>query len=373
MTFLAILIGYVTYSVDEELINGVDELAINHLRRIFGMGNGSHVILKAKQERQRSLESFILALSDQQLITGLAILITGYYKRCEMSGYHFRIAINLAWFSSTTHLSTLAVLNQYLRRRFFLKTMRWTGMFCLMGMLFHAELYNAYYIIPSLPIQCTFEVGFPEIRLKATGVGFFNVTIWFGISFFLIFAYGNNFVRLFASQQPQPTLSILEWIDKHARYSLKLEPSESTMAKFERRINESRGGRKKLKWLWEVAYLCSEFLNSFLWEIIWLLFGNALGITQLYLSRWDNRPDSRPAFFYHNIEGSENSLGFGQITAILLMTLPLLAASEAIYGKDDKLRSSGGWGSSNIPYRYEIEQYEPLSSFESGHSQHRRS
>src|ERR1700734_1263414 len=63
------------------------------------------------------LERFILGLSDQQLVTGLAILITGYYLHCKISYYHFNLVINLAWFSSTTHLATLLALKEYFKKR----------------------------------------------------------------------------------------------------------------------------------------------------------------------------------------------------------------------------------------------------------------
>ena len=54
--------------------------------------------------------------SDQQLVTGIAILISGYAQLyCGLSSFHWQMIVYLAWFSSLTHLTTLTVLRQYFR------------------------------------------------------------------------------------------------------------------------------------------------------------------------------------------------------------------------------------------------------------------
>lgn len=70
--------------------------------------------IRTKELRSKGLERFILALRGQQLVTGLAVLIAGNTRLCTRSIYHFKIILALAWFSSTTHLSTVAVLRVYL-------------------------------------------------------------------------------------------------------------------------------------------------------------------------------------------------------------------------------------------------------------------
>ena len=72
---------------------------------------------KRKRDRARNskgLERFVLALSHQQLVKEIVILIAGFTDRCSRSTYHFRLISALGWFSSITHLSTLAVLRAYL-------------------------------------------------------------------------------------------------------------------------------------------------------------------------------------------------------------------------------------------------------------------
>lgn len=58
----------------------------------------------------------VLAMSDQQLVTGLAITISGYSQLVYgISFYHWRLITTLAWFSTATHLATLLFLGDYLK------------------------------------------------------------------------------------------------------------------------------------------------------------------------------------------------------------------------------------------------------------------
>ena len=52
--------------------------------------------------------------SDQQLITGLAILISAYAQlNKDITAYHWQIMVYLAWFASLSHLTTLTALRHY--------------------------------------------------------------------------------------------------------------------------------------------------------------------------------------------------------------------------------------------------------------------
>ncbi|KAF5703624.1 hypothetical protein FMUND_12917 [Fusarium mundagurra] len=58
---------------------------------------------------KRGLYSFVIALADTQLVTGMAILCTAIIElhRKEISVYHFMTATNLAWLTSGVHILTL--------------------------------------------------------------------------------------------------------------------------------------------------------------------------------------------------------------------------------------------------------------------------
>jgi hypothetical protein len=63
------------------------------------------------------LRDTVLAFSDQQVITSIAILASGFSQlSCGLSSYHWQYIVNLAWFSSVTHLTTLTTLRTHLQR-----------------------------------------------------------------------------------------------------------------------------------------------------------------------------------------------------------------------------------------------------------------
>jgi hypothetical protein len=77
----------------------------------------------------RAIANTLLAFSDQQVITFVAILGAGYSQLgCGLSTYHWQNILNLAWFSSVTHLTTLNTLRDHLRQNRGLRLWRLCGM-----------------------------------------------------------------------------------------------------------------------------------------------------------------------------------------------------------------------------------------------------
>ncbi|ERF73172.1 hypothetical protein EPUS_03013 [Endocarpon pusillum Z07020] len=61
------------------------------------------------------IEQLIYGLSDQQLVTGLAVLTAGFVRWNTVLTYHLEIVTDLGFISSNTHLATLAALGKPLR------------------------------------------------------------------------------------------------------------------------------------------------------------------------------------------------------------------------------------------------------------------
>lgn len=108
----------------------------------------------------------IMVLSDQQIVTGLAILIAGYAQlSCSIDAYHWQIMASLAWFSSVTHLTTLTLLQDYLKQRPALRILRVIFMLAIVTMLTFAQsitsvdawpvIYDPLY--QGLPAACFFR------------------------------------------------------------------------------------------------------------------------------------------------------------------------------------------------------------------------
>ena len=67
-----------------------------------------------QKSRSHVLAKFIKMLSDQQLITGISIMIAALSSRCVMSQNEWHIVTSLAYFSATTHSLSIDVLRKYL-------------------------------------------------------------------------------------------------------------------------------------------------------------------------------------------------------------------------------------------------------------------
>ena len=330
----------------------------------------------ARERRSKGLEKFILALSDQQLVTGLAVLIAGLISPCSMSIYYFNIIAALGWFSSTTHLSTLAVLRVYFIEHPRLRNWRVVAMLFVLVLLIITRVVTlASTLDNSLPVRCAFTHGSSE------NLDFESITSIVGITVFLGATYSARIVRLYSLD---PEWSVQAWIvnsvvmvpKKRARLSnlteiaivcSKLPPVEqdkirrrlmerqqylgqelvniviksSNKSKAEqivlwRDFSERRRYTKyldfmKFEYLTKVQILVNyaEINHSFLSDLLTLHFGVAIGITQVIDSRID-KPSA-------GVVGSQNDINFGQLVPLLLMLLPLFAAGEVYFGNNDNL------------------------------------
>ncbi|KAF2492832.1 hypothetical protein BU16DRAFT_620150 [Lophium mytilinum] len=108
----------------------------------FGKKKYAYPPALQKEERSEALKRFVLALSDQQLVTGLALVVAVVSNRCEITFYEFRVVIGLAWFSATTHLGTLYVLKDYLIEHPTVRNWRVLGIVVTMVLLIFAIVVN---------------------------------------------------------------------------------------------------------------------------------------------------------------------------------------------------------------------------------------
>ena len=108
MTLILILINYLLDCGPEPVANPIDRGIIDFVWRRFGQ--------RPSKKWGSALRRGILMFSDQQVVTGLAILSAGYSQlQYGLSSYHWDIIVSLAGFSSLTHLTTLTTLYQYFR------------------------------------------------------------------------------------------------------------------------------------------------------------------------------------------------------------------------------------------------------------------
>lgn len=109
LTLIMVVIYYIVGFVPKEFLNSIDRGIIDNLWR--------KARSKPAETWEPLLRTAVLMFSDQQSVTGIAILASGYAQlSCGLSVYHWQMTVYLAWFSSLTHLATLTVLRQYFRK-----------------------------------------------------------------------------------------------------------------------------------------------------------------------------------------------------------------------------------------------------------------
>ncbi|KAF1831597.1 hypothetical protein BDW02DRAFT_649764 [Decorospora gaudefroyi] len=109
--------GYFQGFLPPDVLTSTDHYALQSLekrRRPFTEANLAFHPSPKQKNRTEVVTGFIKVLSDQQLITGVAILIAGLASRCHISIYEFNIVTYLAYFAEFTHCLSLSVLRKYL-------------------------------------------------------------------------------------------------------------------------------------------------------------------------------------------------------------------------------------------------------------------
>ena len=328
ITFIIVLIGYFLGCVPEDSLGIVDHRVIRIKKRVSPAW--THV-----------LERVILMFSDQQILTGIAILATGFIKYCTISVYHYQIVLYLAWMSSGTHLVTLTVLRNYLRDNAVLRTWRIIGMSIIFILLTVAlfpttagnwgELAMGWDLgleigyggqnptgSAIIAAQCFWE---PSNWGSSNSGGGWNsyslVSYIFLLSSYIarasaLFAQGEEFFRKWLRQKPG-------YLVKRGLDRLDL-------------LAASRP--KRFRWVWRAPHtgllavftlalatydLYASFIASMLYLFLVLFFGS----WQIFVPR---------AFIPSQMLEAENSFGFGQIIPLLLLTLPLLTLLEIYRG-----------------------------------------
>ncbi|KAL8793710.1 MAG: hypothetical protein Q9195_003651 [Heterodermia aff. obscurata] len=295
----------------------------------------------ARTRRQDGLERFLLTLSDQQLVTGLAVLIAGYSKVYSMSIYHFNVVGSLAWFSSATHLATLGALRKYLVAHRAVRDWRVVAMVFLLVLLLVAQLPEWTSRDNSVPICCFFldveiEPDFSNVVTLLTTIGF------------LIDIYVKRIARLYSHDLDwNVTDSLIEiFVKLLVRKDKYRQPSHRAIAKklsglsptsisaavraerervrYERfKLAIENSHRRSRSYTLAVIFIAGEYSYSFTSQITIMIFDLAYGFAYTITNRSDSPGGG--------IKGNQNEMGFGQLVPLFLLLLPALAVGEIYF------------------------------------------
>lgn len=264
--------------------------------------------------RKEAVTHFILTLSDQQLVTGLAILVSGTLNKDKLTIYELSMLLSLAWFSTTTHLATLDALQIYLNKHRFIRHIRVCGMLAILALLFYLN-----FIMPSstsdmprsVPLRCWHTRGdnLPPSNTVASYLGVLVVIL------FTLWAYS---VRIFPLYRDTGTSS-----DRQAGSQCSQSQEHRTSRKALLRAVHLRALAGKPRLVRKFLGAGFSLSRSFLWSSLMIWFSFTFGITNLILQRWYLAPP---------LDDNANRMGFGQVTSIFLLLLPFFSAAQGYYG-----------------------------------------
>lgn len=318
-----------------------------------------------REKRTEALTKFILSLSDQQLVTGLAILTSALRNTCRITVFEFNVVVNLAWFSSAVHLATLGVLRKYFIEHQVVRNFRVVGMLSLMALLLFSLITN--YMSSSGPqavsLQCWLDhfyegasisnfSAYPNSSYSVSNSSQPEPSASFSFSLMILATtvilvgtvlstYVSKATALYTDMTSSLFLDLRVSIWRLKRKYPRL-PEEDMNKIWQRLQNESleRFYKKhiiavetadpnptrlsKLRRIRSLLSLvCVEYSRSYMSEIPQLGFEMAFGITRVLESRYFGTPLLVP---------SSSRMDFGQIVPLFFLALPVLVAVETYYG-----------------------------------------
>lgn len=272
------------------------------------------------------VERLVLSLSDQQLLTGLAVLIASFWTHCSISVYHFALVNDLAWFSASVHVTTLTVLRQYLHDNPLLRDWR-VALMAILALLLVAstimEGHHEWFDSWPYDAQCLFS------NLSGNIGGAPRYWMLIGLTLISI-NYPLSIIPLF----DRPMEFVDKWLDKKPRAArdqaiIRLREYKSHMTS-----PNSITGRIK-RFAYTLLILIVRGLSCTYFSLMTLIGSNiftlVLDIFWFAYSLWSIIGDRDiPS---SEMNGDENAMTFGQIMPILLLSSVVLVFWEAYAGR----------------------------------------
>jgi hypothetical protein len=325
ITFAIVFVAYLLGSINTSLLRPVD-LYVHKLPSQRRTSQSWHL----------ALESCVLLLSDQQIVTGIAICIAGFIGlHGKISVYYFQIVIMLAWMSSSVHLSALTMLGENFHKRRAVLWWRLVGMMTLFVLLLVAlvptgsNLWAIWWTGDSddqyrttswaIPAKCFFFKTWGEGVNPDAPLAYLILVLSY---IWKVGALFNGSRNMFHRRFRGPCDYLLEGI-------LHREALRAT----------KRRGRRELSWkyyatmvVYVILLALFEFAASFaasLWlSLIGLLYGTIQIVVPRRQNAWWNK--------------KEDTWTFGQVIPLVLLIQPIGAVLESLYphGSERESRSN---------------------------------
>lgn len=289
----------------------------------------------------------MLLYSDTQVVTGMAILLTGYIQLPSgISSHHWQVIVDLAWFSTLSHLATLTALRGYFRKQTRMAVCRTVFMglvLVLPATALGPTGYISQFATSPVPAKCLYSpTAYTDIT-KAVGYQFspdalqaYNKPLIVMSLAFLVSSYVTRVIRMFdtASMRAQ------DWL-RHF-------PGRQFRKLYARFTKETGFISHVLRGFLTITYVilraCYDIHGSMVWEV-------SIGIYRQTLLSSHSKTRSSQIFWLFGalawgtlrlvaLRTQSNALGlgegvwgFGQTLPILLSVLPLWSIYSSIYGE----------------------------------------
>jgi hypothetical protein len=322
VSFAVVLGAYLFGMVEPELLAPADVRIMRVRSRINNYPRLHHLMQHA-----------ILVLSDQQIVTGVAIMAAGFVglRSGETNVYHYQIVLYLAWLASSVHLSALTFLRPFLESHPAVRAWRLVGMVVLFFMLIVGLVPTVSYdwgiINISDPSDSTIEIndksgwGIPAkcfwVRTYGDGVND-DAPIGYVL---LVISYFWKVGDMFGSTRSVFASIIRRPAERNIEHVLSIAA---------RRYMRTR--RRRYLWLFCLMLVPSipfitlmEFLSS-LSASLWLsLWGLVFGTIQVVIPRQQNLLQTA---------SKESEWGFSQLIPMILLIQPLGALTEHMWVRE---------------------------------------
>jgi hypothetical protein len=275
-----------------------------------------------KQERVESLQTFLLAFGDQQLVTSLALLIAEFVRHGDISIYSTNVVVSMTLLSSTIHLSTLPVLRDLLRRHRIIRHTRFIAMVCVMVamvVLLVLQMGNTWW-----PLH-----GESDLYFRC-GLRYFQVDFGWSQSqqviviLFFIISYIDAGFLLYGSERPQTVLNaVTQAVER--QFDIKtIAPWRGTLVRFQAKFKIlARLPDSLVSIAVAESFAYHQHWDAYASEMSTVMFGYAYGITNVFVARR----------YHEGTTGPFNTWGYGQVVPLAMLILPLYAGLQAYYGE----------------------------------------
>ncbi|KAK3376299.1 hypothetical protein B0T24DRAFT_591977 [Lasiosphaeria ovina] len=183
LSHVAFVVAYFSFGLPQAAYTTLDTLVVAHVRsKWFRLAPVPAEPDDLRRARVAGFEAFILSLSDQSLIIGIAILVAVFTQLCSISTFSMIISSDLAFFASSAHLLTLVALREYFSARGRERWLRIPCMVALVALLRAAFLLRAFAADPQKSLACAVQSSeFYDLS--------YELSYWVAVTFIFINAY----------------------------------------------------------------------------------------------------------------------------------------------------------------------------------------